>query len=121
MAPSIRQACAKLGKSYLESTPTHIRVLDAFLAYSATTAAILALYCLLVGTFPLNSFISAFMCSLGVFVLTVSLRLQVQGGYSQDTGMANDACMGGRSVERAFVDYLFCVLVLFLAVVNFMG
>lgn len=83
---------------------------------------------MLVGTFPFNSFLAGFFCSLGFFVLTgagpaaglapappptVCLRMQLDP--------TNKDFKDSISPERAFADYVLCNLVLFLAVWNFMG
>jgi hypothetical protein len=96
-----------------------------------------------VGTFPFNSFLSGFLSCVGMFALTgacvpppstaaqsidqsiahqtpnhhhhhhyhttVSLRLQVSSGAS------------GKGAERAFGEYVFSCLLLFLVVMNFIG
>jgi oligosaccharyltransferase complex subunit epsilon len=84
-------------------------------------------YCTLVGTFPFNSFLSGFICTVGVFVLggmrtllkqvarthtvrAVSLRLQI----SPDSEVSS-------TPQRAFAEFAFCILVLFFAVFSFMG
>ncbi len=93
------------------------------------------------GTFPFNSFLSGFLSCVGMFALTggclppphvsnqaidphpllsahpqptitataVSLRLQVSSGVS------------GKGAERAFGEYVFSCLLLFLVVMNFIG
>ena len=44
------------------------------------TALIQLAYCALVGTFPFNSFLAGFLPTVGMFVLTVCLRMQVVSG-----------------------------------------
>lgn len=118
---------------YLKTTPAQVRLLDAFLLFALTTAAVLVVYMSLVGTFPFNSFLSALAACAGVFVLTgawgwaalpagaalhtrllpctVGLRMQVT-----DPGK-----FGGRSQQAAFADYVLCNIVLFLVTLNFIG
>jgi oligosaccharyltransferase complex subunit epsilon len=105
----------KLVRHYSETTPHRIRLLDAFLAFAAATGVAQALYCLLVGSFPFNSFLAGFMCAVGCFVLTVSLRLHLAPLGDDDTAMSS------RDTGRAFADYVLCNLILFLAVINFIG
>ena len=47
-----------------------MKLLDGFLVYVLLTGVLQFLYCLLVGTFPFNAFLSGFICTVGVFVLT---------------------------------------------------
>ena len=47
-----------------------IKLIDSFLACVFVTGACQVAYCLLVGTFPFNSFLAGFISTLGVFVLT---------------------------------------------------
>nr|CCA17765.1 dolichyldiphosphooligosaccharideprotein glycosyltransferase subunit putative [Albugo laibachii Nc14] len=96
---------------YRKETPKKLQLLDGFLAYVLATGILQFVYCILVGSFPFNSFLSGFICTVGVFVLTVSLRMQVDASNK----------FTDRSEQRAFADYLFCNLILFLVVFNFMG
>ncbi|PRP86707.1 hypothetical protein PROFUN_02856 [Planoprotostelium fungivorum] len=81
-----------------------VKVCDVFLLYVLLTGIIQFVYCCLVGTFPFNSFLSGFISTVGTFVLTVCLRIQI-GPKSP---------FKGRSNERAFFDYLFANLILHL-------
>eukprot|EP00300_Choanocystis_sp_HF-7_P031524 c40945_g1_i1.p3 GENE.c40945_g1_i1~~c40945_g1_i1.p3 ORF type:complete len:109 (-),score=20.27 c40945_g1_i1:44-370(-) len=91
-------------------TPQRLRIVDAFAFCMAMTAVIQLSYCVLVGTFPFNSFLAGFFSSVGTFILTICLRVQV-----------NPANGLKISAERAFADYVFCNIVLHLVVVNFLG
>jgi oligosaccharyltransferase complex subunit epsilon len=96
---------------YVQTTPTKIKLIDGFLAYVLATGILQFIYCVLVGTFPFNSFLAGFVCTVGVFVLGVSLRMQINPENE----------FKDRSEQRAFADYLFCNIILFLVVFNFMG
>ena len=61
----VRDFCA----TYDKSTPKKLKLIDGFLAYVLATGVLQFLYCLLVGTFPFNSFLAGFVCTVGVFVL----------------------------------------------------
>ncbi|EIE25632.1 hypothetical protein COCSUDRAFT_83639 [Coccomyxa subellipsoidea C-169] len=93
-------------------TPLRIKVIDAFMVYALLTAAVQFVYMLCVGTFPFNSFLSGFFCSIGFFVLTVSLRMQVDPSSDEFKGLLP---------ERAYADFVLCGCLLFLVVWNFMG
>lgn len=58
-----------LWKKYQE-TPSKLKIVDLYLFYIMLTGAIQFLYCLLVGTFPFNSFLSGFISCVASFVLT---------------------------------------------------
>lgn len=55
---------------YRKETPKQLQLLDGFLAYVLATGILQFVYCVLVGNFPFNSFLSGFICTVGVFVLT---------------------------------------------------
>jgi oligosaccharyltransferase complex subunit epsilon len=60
------------------STPVKVKIMDVYLVYVLLTGIAQFAYCLLVGTFPFNSFLSGFISTVGCFVLTGS------SGASQD-------------------------------------
>ena len=103
----------KLYGGYVSTTSTHLKIIDAYLLYVLITGIIQFAYCLLVGTFPFNSFLSGFISSVACFVLGVSLRIQVNP--------ANKSEFSDVSNERAFADFLFAHVILHLVVVNFIG
>ena len=59
----------KLGDEYQISTPKKLKLIDAYLVYVLLTGIVQFAYCLLVGTFPFNSFLSGFISTVGCFVL----------------------------------------------------
>eukprot|EP01117_Protostelium_nocturnum_P004487 TRINITY_DN1620_c0_g1_i1.p1 TRINITY_DN1620_c0_g1~~TRINITY_DN1620_c0_g1_i1.p1 ORF type:complete len:111 (-),score=22.15 TRINITY_DN1620_c0_g1_i1:117-449(-) len=99
-------------ENYFRNNPKTVQVCDVFLLYVLLTGIIQFVYCALVGTFPFNSFLSGFISTVGTFILTVCLRIQI--GPNSPFGK-------GRSNERAFFDYIFANLILHLWVMNFMG
>jgi oligosaccharyltransferase complex subunit epsilon len=52
--------------------PSKIKLIDTYLAYILITGVIQFVYCLLVGTFPFNSFLAGFISTVGTFVMTGS-------------------------------------------------
>eukprot|EP01087_Luapelamoeba_hula_P000265 TRINITY_DN10177_c0_g1_i1.p2 TRINITY_DN10177_c0_g1~~TRINITY_DN10177_c0_g1_i1.p2 ORF type:complete len:110 (+),score=20.12 TRINITY_DN10177_c0_g1_i1:66-395(+) len=96
---------------YKQRTPARLKLIDSFLAYVMFTGIVQFVYVALVGTFPFNSFLSGFISTIATFVLTVSLRMQVN-----PENKTIDI-----SPERAFADYIFCNVILHLFVVNFLG
>lgn len=103
----------RLWEEYNVRTPQKLKLVDAYLAYIMATGIIQFLYCLLVGTFPFNSFLSGFISCVGSFILTVCLRIQ--------SNPQNKAHFVNISPERAFGDFIIASLVLHLVVINFIG
>lgn len=95
----------------------------------SVAGAVQMLYCLLVGTFPFNSFLAGFISCVSSFVLAVSLRIQcnpenssVFAAYAGIAATDAGAAPTKRLLpERAFADFLFAHLVLHLVVFNFLG
>ena len=54
---------------YTSTTPQKLKLVDAYLAYIMLTGIVQFVYCLLVGTFPFNSFLSGFISCVGSFIL----------------------------------------------------
>lgn len=67
--PQITTVISKFYNEYQNKTPKKLKVIDAYLAYILVTGAIQFFYCLLVGTFPFNSFLSGFISCVSCFVL----------------------------------------------------
>eukprot|EP00700_Malawimonas_jakobiformis_P001279 EC720948.1.p2 GENE.EC720948.1~~EC720948.1.p2 ORF type:complete len:120 (+),score=14.20 EC720948.1:28-387(+) len=110
---SIGAIVSQFFKNYREKTSSQLQTIDAFLVAIFLTGVIQFAYCVVVGTFPFNSFLSGFIASVGAFVLTVSLRMHVNAKNSEKLSYS--------SPERAFFDYVFAMIVLFIAVFSFMG
>ncbi|KAK3856368.1 hypothetical protein Pcinc_037303 [Petrolisthes cinctipes] len=98
---------------YMRTTPKKLKMVDAYLGYVLMTGILQFVYCCLVGTFPFNSFLSGFICTVGCFVLGVSLRLQANP--------QNRHQFVGVSPERGFADFVFAHIILHLVTVNFIG
>ncbi|CAG9863879.1 unnamed protein product [Phyllotreta striolata] len=103
----------KFYNEYRSKTSKKLKVIDAYLFYILLTGIIQFVYCLLVGTFPFNSFLSGFISTVSCFVLAVCLRLQVNP--------ENKMQFSGISPERGFADFIFAHVVLHLVVMNFIG
>ncbi|KAF5300883.1 hypothetical protein FQR65_LT09045 [Abscondita terminalis] len=106
---------AVISKFYKEysKTPKKLKIIDAYLLYIVLTGVIQFVYCLLVGTFPFNSFLSGFISCVSSFVLAVCLRLQVNP--------ENKNQFQGISPERGFADFIFAHVILHLVIMNFIG
>lgn len=71
------------------------------------------LYCIIVTNFPFNAFIGGFSATVGQFVLTASLRSQVNP--------SNKGVFPTVTPERAFGDFVFGSLLLHFFVYNYLG
>ncbi|KAJ3595767.1 hypothetical protein NHX12_005070 [Muraenolepis orangiensis] len=113
MSNSVVSVISRFLEEYSSSTLNKLKVVDAYLLYILLTGALQFVYCLLVGTFPFNSFLSGFISCVGCFILAVCLRIQIN---PQNKGEFQSV-----SPERAFADFLFAHTVLHLVVMNFIG
>ncbi|KAK6467800.1 dolichyl-diphosphooligosaccharide--protein glycosyltransferase subunit DAD1 [Huso huso] len=92
MSNSVLSVISRFLDEYVTSTPNKLKLVDAYLLYIVLTGAMQFLYCLLVGTFPFNSFLSGFISCVGCFILAVCLRIQVNPNnkdYGHFTGSEN--------------------------------
>ena len=90
MSGSFQSILCNAFQSYQKSTNKRMKLLDGFLVYVMLTGVLQFLYCLLVGTFPFNAFLSGFICTVGVFVLTGKTTILWKNS-SQYTSLATDA------------------------------
>mmetsp|Transcript_1817 Transcript_1817/g.4136 ORF Transcript_1817/g.4136 Transcript_1817/m.4136 type:complete len:116 (-) Transcript_1817:60-407(-) len=96
-----------------QKTEAKLKLIDLFLVYILLTGvAQFAYVCVTRVTFPFNSFLAGFIASIGCFVLTVALRMQVNPANRSQFNI---------SPERAFADFLVSSVILLLVVVNFIG
>ncbi|CAG9764966.1 unnamed protein product [Ceutorhynchus assimilis] len=109
----INAVLSKFYNDYMSKTSKKLKVIDAYLFYILLTGIIQFAYCVLVGTFPFNSFLSGFISTVSCFVLGVCLRLQVNP--------ENKNQFHGISPERGFADFIFAHAILHLVVMNFIG
>ena len=66
---SLVTVISRFFEEYRVRTPQRLKLVDAYLAYVMLTGIIQFAYCLLVGTFPFNSFLSGFISCVGSFIL----------------------------------------------------
>ncbi|CRL00847.1 CLUMA_CG014098, isoform A [Clunio marinus] len=109
----LKTVLSKFYDEYQNNTPKKLKLIDAYLTYILLTGILQFAYCVLVGTFPFNSFLSGFISTVSCFVLGVCLRLQ--------TNTQNKSQFIGISPERGFADFIFAHIILHLVVVNFIG
>ncbi|KAI5832725.1 defender against death DAD protein, partial [Schizophyllum commune Tattone D] len=72
-----KDALQALWKAYNEQTPDRLKFVDSFLVFLILSGVIQFVYCILVTNFPFNAFLAGFGSTVGQFVLTASLRAQV--------------------------------------------
>lgn len=66
---NISTVLAKFYDEYVNHTSKKLKMIDAYLFYILLTGIIQFVYCVLVGTFPFNSFLSGFISTVSCFVL----------------------------------------------------
>ncbi|CCO26990.1 Dolichyl-diphosphooligosaccharide--protein glycosyltransferase subunit DAD1 Short=Oligosaccharyl transferase subunit DAD1 [Rhizoctonia solani AG-1 IB] len=70
-------AVQQLWKAYQNNTSDRLKLIDAFLVFIMISGIVQFLYCILITNYPFNAFLSGFGSTIGQFVLTASLRSQV--------------------------------------------
>jgi len=110
---SAQEIAVGIWQDYLNNTPQRTKLIDIFMAFLVTVGALQFVYCVIVGNYPFNAFLSGFSATVGQFVLTASLRIQTNG--------LNKAEFSSVSPERAFADYVFGSLILHFFCVNFIN
>ncbi|TCD70462.1 oligosaccharyltransferase complex subunit epsilon [Steccherinum ochraceum] len=111
--PTQSNAVLSLWKAYNENTSTRLKSVDAFLVFLMLSGIAQFLYCILVTNYPFNAFLAGFASCVGQFVLTASLRAQVN---PQNRSEFKEV-----SPERAFADFALGSIVLHFFVYNFLG
>jgi len=110
---ALSNAIQSLWKAYTYNTSARLKFVDAFLLFLVLSGVSQFLYCILVTNFPFNAFLAGFSSCVGQFVLTASLRSQVNP-ENKDT-------FKEVSPERAFADFVVGSIVLHFFVFNFLG
>ncbi|KIL68172.1 hypothetical protein M378DRAFT_158707 [Amanita muscaria Koide BX008] len=120
MAPKAGQPAAAansplqtLWKAYTDTTPDRLKFIDSFLLFLMLSGVIQFVYCILVTDFPFNAFLAGFSSTVGQFVLSASLRSQVNPDNKEEFKEV--------SPERAFADFALGSIVLHFFVYNFLG
>ncbi|KAG8798703.1 oligosaccharyltransferase complex subunit epsilon, partial [Serendipita sp. 399] len=105
-------AISSLWTAYSEETPAKLKLIDAFLFFLMLSGIIQFVYCILISSFPYNTFLAGFASCVGQFVLTASLRSQVNPSNKDE--------FKDVSPERAFADFALGSVVLHFFVFNFL-
>jgi hypothetical protein len=84
------QSLAVIGKGffteYQSKTPLKLKLIDVYLGYVLISGIIQFIYCLLVGTFPFNSFLSGFSATVGAFVLAGTIATHLMRKREEEEG-----------------------------------
>ncbi|RDB20523.1 Dolichyl-diphosphooligosaccharide--protein glycosyltransferase subunit dad1 [Hypsizygus marmoreus] len=112
-SPASSNAVQTLWKAYSDETPDRLKFVDAFLFFLMLSGIAQFLYCILVTDYPFNAFLAGFSSNVGQFVLTASLRSQVNPENKNEFKEV--------SPERAFGDFALGSIVLHFFVYNFLG
>ncbi|OBT47634.1 hypothetical protein VE00_02990 [Pseudogymnoascus sp. WSF 3629] len=110
---SAQEVAVAMWDNYVKATPQRTKLIDVFMAFLVVVGVLQFVYCVIVGNYPFNAFLSGFSATVGQFVLTASLRIQ--------TNAENKAEFESISSERAFADYVFGSLILHFFCVNFIN
>ena len=106
-------AFTQLYKAYISETPSHFKLIDAFLLFLFVTGVLQFVYCVVLSDYPFNSFLAGFAATVGQFVLTLALRMQI--GARADTKDRPRVTEG-----RALAEFVLASVVLHFFVVNFL-
>jgi len=77
--PNIKQAFTIASTRYDSSTPPKLKMVDSLIVLSGLVFLLQVAYGVLVCRDPFNSFIAGVFCSMGIFAMTMSLRIQLSG------------------------------------------
>ncbi|OBT67595.1 hypothetical protein VE03_03746 [Pseudogymnoascus sp. 23342-1-I1] len=110
---SAQEVAVAMWDNYVKVTPQRTKLIDVFMTFLVVVGVLQFVYCVIVGNYPFNAFLSGFSATVGQFVLTASLRIQ--------TNAENKAEFENISPERAFADYVFGSLILHFFCVNFIN
>merc|ERR1712048_199489 len=92
-------------------TPKLLRIVDCYVVYALATAAVQFAYMFLVGSFPFNAFLAGFLCNVGLAVLAVCLRMQL------DTVETSKAMR----IEDVYFDFCVASIFLFFIAISYVG
>lgn len=153
-SPSVASgALHTLWKAYNDQTPDRLKFIDAFLVFIMLSGVVQFLYCVLVTNFPFNAFLAGyapfrpqapcaaltvalcfharFSSTIGQFVLTASLRSQVNPeNRAEFKEVSPERCVSHLFMRRhttahlscsAFADFALGSIVLHFFVYNFLG
>ncbi|QDZ17677.1 subunit DAD1 of dolichyl-diphosphooligosaccharide--protein glycosyltransferase [Chloropicon primus] len=95
-------------------TPKLLKIVDCFILYALTVAALQFAYMNLFGSFPYNAFLGGFFCTLGFAVLTVCFRMQIDVTQTEGADKLGN-------LEKVFADYCVACVFLFFVSISYVG
>lgn len=110
LSKELRVATVKGIAKYRAETPERVKLLDLFALFLFVVGITQLGYCLLVGSFPFNSFLAGFIAAMGTCSLTVCFRTQITCPEHFKL-----------STERMFADYLVANMALHVFCICFLG
>ena len=73
--PTLKQAWVLVNTKYERDTPCKLKMVDKLVMLSGATFVLQVAYGVLMCRDPFNSFIAGVFCSMGIFAMTISLRI----------------------------------------------
>ena len=111
LGPAIMSAYESAKKSYLQQSHPKLRLLDNLILLCLATFCIQVVYGVFFNRDPFYSFIAGVFCSLGLFAMTASLRVQ----------LTNPEMFGDYASRRLVFEYVIGSLLVFFASLLLMG
>jgi oligosaccharyltransferase complex subunit epsilon len=111
---------SKIVTKYQENTPNMLKIMDTFLVFIMFTGVIQFEYMIIIGTYPYNAFLSGFITSVGMFCNTGILLLNKSANLRIQLHPQNQSEIK-ISPERAYADFAFSSVVLFVFAICFVG
>lgn len=111
LVPTFKSAFSTAQNQYLATTHPKLRLLDNLILLCITTFFIQVVYGVLFNRDPFNSFIAGVFCSLGLFAMTTSLRVQ----------LTNPDDFSSFATKRLFFEYVIGSLLVFFSSLLLMG
>ncbi len=132
MSSSLGQIFSAVKNEYQRTRTKKILMVDALIVYALASAVVQVVYMVMVGTFPFNSFLSGFLCQLGLFALAGEYRVFVRNVYflmlssllstvSLRLQLTSKEEFQNINQEKAFGDFAFCAIVFLFVVFSFLG
>ena len=112
-APDAFSLVSAFKESYDKHTTQRLKICDAFIVFFFLNAAVVCLYCNLIGSYPFNAYLGGLFANIGMMVFTIGLRMQADP--------QNRPQFRCSSPQSAFSDYCLCSVLLLFTAVHFMG
>ena len=111
LVPTVKDAFFSAKETYLKQTHPKLRLLDNLIMLCLVTFVFQVTYGILFNRDPFYSFIAGVFCSLGLFAMTASLRVQ----------LTNPKLFESYATKRLMFEYVIGSLLVFFASLLLMG